>query len=175
MDNELISELITAIESLGRPSLITIILNILSSVTLVATLIFNYKSIKLNKKMLTLNQNIYQNQIYREDQQFLPLFEVDQTQSIITEGHAIIQLINKSEQDFIYNNSGTSAPTDIYASNKNGDKLEFTIYDDFITKDYIKLWIYYTTINHRQATTHLVLRFIDDTVRIETIQTRYLN
>jgi hypothetical protein len=175
MDSELISQLITAIEALGRPSRFTVLLNILSFLVILATLWFNYKSIKLNKETLRLNQNIHQDHIYREERRFLPIFEVNQKISIFTENYATIQLINKSEQDFIYNSSGTSAPTDIYASNKNGDKLDFTIYDDFITKDYIKLWIYYTTINHRQAATHLVLRFIDDTVRIETIQTQYLN
>lgn len=76
-------------------------------------------------------------------------------------------LVNKNDKDIVPRHAGSESPAEIYDWKKSDHVIKFTVYDDYHNKDHLKLWLYYTTLNHKEINSKLVLRIIDGDLVIQ--------
>lgn len=145
---------------------LVITVSIISPILVLISVIYSAKAANAAKKATDLNLKMYIEQKEERERSFLPIFKIS---NFINEGHFIyFELINHNNNGILVTNHVVEESVD-YTHHESDEKIiSITAYDDFIKKDYFKLWLYYTTLDHRNYCSEIVLRIVGDELVIQT-------
>ncbi|TFJ92714.1 hypothetical protein [Lentibacillus salicampi] len=147
--------------------ILTIIASVVSPFLLLISIIISYKSAKVSEQSVKLNKEMYLVQKRERDESFLPIFMIDNFSLGPERNYITFDLVNKNDKDIVPRHAGSESPAEIYDWKKSDHVIKFTVYDDYHNKDHLKLWLYYTTLNHKEINSKLVLRIIDGDLVIQ--------
>ena len=159
-------EILNTINNKDWTDWLVIAVSIISPILVLISVIYSAKAANAAKKATDLNLKMYNEQKEERERSFLPIFKIS---NFINEGHFIyFELINHNNNGILITNHVVEESVDYNHYESNEKTINITAHDDFINKDYFKLWLYYTTLDHRNYCSEIIFRIIGDELRIQT-------
>ncbi|WP_430787110.1 hypothetical protein VBD025_15585 [Virgibacillus flavescens] len=161
------------LQALGEKDMfdyITLVVNILSPILLILSIWISYKSVKASKESTILNKQMYEDQKKEYNLSFVPIFKA---KFYSREAESILfSLINKNDKDIIVSHvAGESPSKAVFDGEIEKGEFHFSVYD-YLKQDYIKIWLYYTTLDHKSYASEITLRIINEFFIIESQLTK---
>ncbi|WP_430787116.1 hypothetical protein VBD025_15600 [Virgibacillus flavescens] len=149
---------------------ITLGVTILSPIILIVSIWISYKSVKASKESTILNKQMYEDQKKEYNLSFVPTFK---TKFYLRDAECILfSLINKNNKDIVVTHvAGENPSKAVFEGEIENGEFHFSVYD-YLNHDYIKIWLCYTTLDHKSYVSEITLRMINESFIIESQLTK---
>jgi len=126
----------------------------------------SWRATKISKEATELNLKMYKRQIEESEKSFLPVFEVHT--NTLTSETIEINLINKSSNPISVTNIGYEESLEHFEEKRPSDKeIKMKFLGEFEEHSQIKIWLNYTTLNHKYYSSEIVFRVVERSIVIE--------
>lgn len=145
---------------------IIIVVSIVSPLLLLISVLYSARAANAAKKATELNLEMFRTQQDEREKSFLPIFTISRFHN--AGNYISLDLTNINEKKIYITNRGTELSEKDFLYSKLEKFESYTAYDDYGKKDYFKLWLYYTTLNHKSYCSYLIFRIIDNDLVIQS-------
>ncbi|MGY0695054.1 hypothetical protein ACW2QC_20230 [Virgibacillus sp. FSP13] len=147
---------------------ITLVVEIISPILLLISIIISFKAAKASRKSVELNKKVYEDQKHERELSFLPLFQTLFYSNYVTKIQ--FKLKNKNEKEIYIQNAVSESPHKFeFFEEENDNVYYFELVSDskYQSEDYIKVWLYYITLDHKNYCTKLTLQIFNGSLIIK--------
>lgn len=167
MNQEELIEVINIYQKMNWMDWISIIVSIVSPIIMFISVIIAWKATKISKETAELNLKMYQKQIEDNERSYLPIFEV-QT-DFLSLDTVRLKLNNKNNNSISITNIAYEESIIRFQEKRiNDNEIKMQFLGNFKEHDRIKVWLYYTALNHKQFSSEIIFRIVEQSLVIES-------
>ncbi len=140
--------------------------SVISPLIMLSSVIFAWRATKISKQATELNFEMFKRQIEDYEKSFWPVFKVESVQA--SSDIVRIKLHNKSHNSISVTNIATTDNIEHFEKKEpNESVITMKFLGEFKENDQIKVWLYYTTLNHKFYSSKIIFRIVGGSVVIE--------
>ncbi|ALC85576.1 hypothetical protein AM499_06885 [Bacillus sp. FJAT-22090] len=142
--------------------------SVISPIIVLVSVIYVAKTAKITKEATDLNYKMYIEQKEEREKSFLPIFKV--SNFISRRDFISFEIINHNTNKIVVTNYGVEESIESFDHQEYRESsISISVIDDFENKDYFKLWLYYTTLDHRNYCSEIIFKIVEQEFAEELI------
>lgn len=142
------------------------IVSVVSPIIMAISAFFAWRATKISKEATQLNLDMFEKQKEDYESSFLPVFKVESVN--VSSEVIMLKLYNVNEKSIATTNFATTDFVEHFEKTETKKNLiSMKFLGDFKEHDQVKVWIYYTTLNHKRYLSVITFRIVEGKIMIE--------